>query len=70
MRGGAGVGREKRVGDDRQRTPPPKIRRQFQGYKHTSLILTVHESLEALALLGSENDPRNVCRNAWETVVL
>src|SRR5215218_3570840 len=51
-------------------TPHRKIRIQFQGNKHTSLNLTVHESLGASALLGSENDHRNVCRKALETVVL
>ena len=35
--GRVGVGQKKYVGDNRQRTPPRKIRAQFHGYKHTSL---------------------------------
>jgi hypothetical protein len=33
------VGRKKSAGDDRQRTPRRKIRAQFEGCKHTSLVL-------------------------------
>jgi hypothetical protein len=50
------------------RTPPSKNPPRFQERKHTSLVTSVGE-YQVFALLGSGNDPRNVCRNAWETVV-
>jgi hypothetical protein len=33
-----GVSQKRCVGDDRQRTPPRKIRTQFHEHKHTSLV--------------------------------
>ena len=65
-----GVGQKKCGVDSSECTPGQEIRAQFHGYKHISLSLTVHESLGASAPVGSENDPRNVCRNAWQTVVM
>ncbi len=46
-----------------------KIRVQFQERKHTSLVTSIVE-YRAFVHLGLENELRNVCRNAWETVVL
>jgi hypothetical protein len=37
-RRGAGVGQNKYVGGDKRRTPHRKIRHQFRGCKHTSLV--------------------------------
>jgi hypothetical protein len=39
-------GSQENAGDDRQRTPRRKIRIQFLGHKHTSLISLVGESSE------------------------
>jgi hypothetical protein len=44
---------------------PPLIS-QRQAYIAYSLLMNIGSS----ALLGLENDIRNGCRNAWETVVL
>jgi hypothetical protein len=66
---GVGVGRGKWRLHRWVCTPPRKIRARFRRNKHTSLIISVGES-RAFGLLGLENEPRNVCRNALETVVL
>ena len=67
-----GVGGEKQLADSPSCTPPRKIRARFHGCKHTSLTYVVGESgrLGRASLLDSESDRRNVCRNAWQTVVL
>ncbi len=48
---------------------PKKIRAQFQGCKHTSLAYMISKSWE-VGLTLAHNHLRNVCRNAWQTVVL
>jgi hypothetical protein len=62
-----GVGQEKRAGHHRVRTPPRKIRTRFRGCKHTSLMLLNRISRVPTC---TQNDLRNVCRNAKETVGL
>src|SRR5215212_10485923 len=57
------------VADSPERTPPRKIRAQFQGYKRISLRFFVGES-RTFAFLRSEHHPRNGCRNTLETVVI
>jgi hypothetical protein len=47
------VGLEKWLADSRTRTPPRKIRTQFQGYKHISLILLDGELWEMEGLPSS-----------------
>jgi hypothetical protein len=64
------VGQKKCVGDDRQRTPPSKNPPPISGMQAYIAYLPGRLISEGLVLLCSENDPRNVCRNAWETVVL
>jgi hypothetical protein len=55
--------------DGRERTPPRKIRERLCGRKHTSLNCGCVNPRSSV-LLRLENDPHNVCRNAWQTVVL
>jgi hypothetical protein len=64
-----GMGREKYVAEPQTGTPPRKICAQFHSYKHTSLVPSINESREVRLTL-TDNKVRNVCRNAWETVVM
>jgi hypothetical protein len=79
---GVGVGRGDRRLHCWVRTPPRKIRHQFQKCKHTSLtsvlgeVVEIHRRFIALCFDGSyvayKGDAfgsRNGCRNVWETVV-
>ena len=62
LRRGARAGREKQEAELLTRTPPRKIRAQFQEHKHTSLTSLVGESWRIWPS-GLENDLRNGDRN-------
>jgi hypothetical protein len=53
------MGREKYLAYSPTRTPPQKIRVQFQGHKHTSFVSLIIESWK-VRLTPAENELRNV----------
>jgi hypothetical protein len=46
------------------------LEKSASSFTDTSIHRLFYLNFSSSALLGSENNPRNVCRNAWRTVVL